>query len=602
MPAPRHPDNASPNEGDGDPVEPLHSPGERGFAQMVGAMGRPAPARRRRQRAAESREPASTATPESPGEALERALMMVRGGQVEAGMALCHEWWPRLSEAEDRLHMGICQHVLAVGYHYNGKLKEALTTGYLGLELLTLVGETERRLRLMSLHAITLAQLGQAAEAMELLGRAVELLPQVADSPWQQCVFWNNAGTVYESLGQIDEALSALERCTELAPRFDEPSIKAISRGNLLTLRLTTLQRHAAGVDRVLAAYAELCRHLDALMDEGRQHLVTNYAAEAADVMIQRGEMDEARSLLRLGMKAATATALGPKRATLELRFARVERLSGHLRLAAAHVAEALTLVGESQDLELLARVHLENSQLQEAQGHWRAALDSYKRHAETRETWLAAQAEGRSQALAARVDVERNRVEAELARLRQAELQKQVEHLVEEAGLLKRQAEEDPLTGLANRRHFERRAEQLRADAPAARPLVLLIGDIDHFKRINDLHSHTLGDEVLRTIGRLMREHLRPHDAVARWGGEEFVVAFGAGLTLAQALTVAHRLRHTIERHAWAVITPGLQVTMSLGLAECRPGESLTEALQRADAALYECKKGGRNQVRTAI
>ncbi|WP_374562286.1 diguanylate cyclase [Ideonella sp.] len=580
-------------------LTPARSPGELGFAQIVGAANLRPPVKPPRKKAAA---PAPVAAAEETlAEALERALQMVRGGQVEAGLALSHKLWPQASEADDVLQMGICQHVMAIGYHYNGKLKEALTTGYLGIELFTRAGDTVRLLRMMSLHAITLAQLGQAAEAMGLLGRAVQMLPLVADEPWQQCVFWNNAGTVYDSLDQTDEALAAWARCIELSPHFDEPSIKAIAKGNLLTVRLGALCKQKADRETILAAYAEQRRYLDELVQDGRLHLVTNYVAESADVMIQLGETDEARTLLRLGLKAAQTAGVGPKRARLELLQARVERLGGLHRLAAAHVAEAQALATESQDLEMLARVHLENSLLQEAQQHWRAALDSYKRYAETREALLAAQAEARSQALAARVDVERNRVEAELARLRSAELQREVEHLAEEAGELKRQALEDPLTGLANRRQFERRIAQLRAEGVPGRPLVLMMGDIDHFKRINDQHSHTQGDEVLRTIGRLMRDHLRPHDVVARWGGEEFVVGFGAGLTLARALGVAERLRGTIERHAWASMADGLKVTMSLGLAECRDGETLADTLQRADAALYECKKGGRNQVRAA-
>ncbi|HEX5683244.1 MAG TPA: GGDEF domain-containing protein [Ideonella sp.] len=595
MPSPRRRARVAPTEAEHAPVR---SPGELGFAQIVGAAYLPSAPKRVRKR--------PTAAPPETGEepladALERALLMVRGGQVEAGLALSQKLWPRAAQADDALQMGICQHVMAIGYHYSGKLKEALTTGHVGIELFARAGDTTRRLRLMSLHAITLAQLGQAAEAMELLGRAVELLPQIDGEPWQQCVFWNNAGSVYETLNQTPEALAAWERCIALSAHFDEPSMKAISRGNLLTIRLTSLHREKADRETVLAAYAEQRRHLDALVQEERHHLVMNWAAEAADVMIQLGEMEEARALLHMGLKCGAAAGLGPKRASLELQFAHVERLSGQLRPAAAHVAEALALANESQDLELLARVHLENSLLQEAQSHWRAALDCYKRYAQTREALLAAQAEARSQALAARVDVERNRVDAELARLRSAELQRQVEHLARQAGELKRQALEDPLTGLANRRQFERRIDQLRGEGPPGQPLVLMIGDIDHFKRINDRYSHTQGDEVLRTIGRLMRDHLRPHDVVARWGGEEFVVGFGAGLTLAQALTVADRLRGAIERHAWASMAPALSVTMSLGLAECRVGDTIADTLQRADEALYECKRGGRNQVRAA-
>lgn len=595
MPSARkRPDASSP------PVRPaVPSPGELGFAQIVGAVGtRPLPVKPPRRKA---EPPAPAGEPETPAATLERAALMVRGGQLEAGIALCHQMWPIVSAADDVLQMGICQHMLAIGYQYGGKLKESLTAGHLGIELLTRAAEPLRLLRLLAAHAITVAQLGQAAEALALLNRAIELLPLVGDAPWHQGVFWNNAGAVHQALGQVDQALAAWERCEELNKRHDDPNLAAVSRANLLAYRLVAARKRHADRETILAAYAEQRQQIDELVQHERHHLVLNAASEAADALIDLGELDEARAVLKLGVKSAKTAGLGPSRASLELHLARVERLSGQHRLAAAHIAEALTLVNESQDQELLARVHLENSQLQEAQQHWRAALDFFKRYAETREAMLAAQADTRAQALAARVDVERNRVDAELARMRSAELERQVNHMAEEAGELKRQAQEDPLTGLANRRQFEARVAQLQGERTAEQPLVLMIGDIDHFKQINDRYSHATGDEVLRAIGRLLRERLRPHDAIARWGGEEFVVAFGGGLPLDQALKVADRLRMAIQRHGWPVVAPALEVTMSLGLAASLPGESMADTLLRADAALYECKKGGRNQVRTA-
>jgi len=576
------------------------SAGELGFAQIVGAVGtRPLVPKASRKKAAA--EPPA-AEQESPAAALERAASMVRGGQTEAGIALCQQMWPIVSEADDALQMGICQHMLAIGYQYTGQLKEALTAGHLGIELLTRAADPIRLLRLLAAHAITVAQLGQAAEALELLNRAIQLLPLVGDAPWHQCVFWTNAGAVHEALGQTDQTLAAWERCIELNKRHDDANLAAVSRANLLAYRLVVSRKRHADRATIMAAYDELRRSLDELVATERHHLVLDGAADAADAMIDLGELDEARAVLKLGVKSAKIAGLGPSRASLELHLARVERLSNQHRFAAAHVAEALVLVTESQDQELLARVHLENSLLQEAQQHWRSALDCFKRYAETREALLAAQADTRAQALAARVDVERNRVDAELARMRSAELERQVNHMAEEAGELKRQALEDPLTGLANRRQFELRVAQLQAERGPGQPLVLMIGDIDHFKHINDRFSHASGDDVLRAIGRLLREHLRPHDAIARWGGEEFVVGFGGGLPLDQALKVADRLRATIEQHPWATMAPELKVTMSLGLAAIAEGESIADALLRADAALYECKKGGRNQVRAAL
>ncbi|MEK8029230.1 GGDEF domain-containing protein [Ideonella sp. DXS29W] len=600
---PSPPDEATP-PGGGRPAgsAPPASPGELGFAQIVGAVRtRPLAPKATRKKVLAEAVP-TPAPPETPAAALERAAAMVRGGQMEAGIALCLQTWPIVSAADDVVQMGICQHMLAIGYQYSGNLKEALTAGHLGIELFTRAADPMRLLRLIAAHAITVAQLGQAAEALELLNRAIQLLPLVGDEPWHQCVFWNNAGAVHQALGQTDQALDAWERCMELNRRHDDPNLAAVTRANLLAYRLVTVRKRQADRVAIQAVYDEHRALLDELVEGGRHHLVLNGAAEAADAMIDMGELDEARAVLKLGVKSAKIAGLGPSRASLELHLARVERLSNQHRLAAAHVAEALKLVQESQDQELLARVHLENSLLQEAQQHWRAALDFFKRHAETREALLAAQADTRAQALAARVDVERSRVDAELARLRNAELQRQVEHMAEVAGELKRQALEDPLTGLANRRQFELHLAQWQAERGVDTPLVLMMGDIDHFKQINDRFSHATGDEVLRDIARLLREHLRPHDAIARWGGEEFVVAFGGGLPMDQAMNVAERLRAMIEQHAWGRVAAGLSVTMSLGLASMGHDETIESALWRADSALYESKKNGRNQVRLAL
>src|SRR5688572_16214044 len=136
MSTPRRRDRAAPAEGQ--PV-PTRSPGEIGFAQIVGAANlRPAPKRVRKRPAV----PASVTADEPLADALERALMMVRGGQVEAGLALSQKLWPQAVDADDALLMGICQHVMAIGYHYSGKLKEALTTGHFGIELLARAGDT----------------------------------------------------------------------------------------------------------------------------------------------------------------------------------------------------------------------------------------------------------------------------------------------------------------------------------------------------------------------------------------------------------------------------------------------------------------------------
>ncbi|MFO0951086.1 MAG: GGDEF domain-containing protein [Isosphaeraceae bacterium] len=157
-----------------------------------------------------------------------------------------------------------------------------------------------------------------------------------------------------------------------------------------------------------------------------------------------------------------------------------------------------------------------------------------------------------------------------------------------------------DPLTGLYNRAFF---LEQLHATAQAGAAkglgLALLMLDVDHFKRVNDDHGHDVGDAVLREVAQVLRECTRSEDLVARFGGEEFVLALPAAAP-DQATERAERIRAEIASRE---VTAGgrlLQVTASLGLTFAWPGRarSADDLMRSADLGLYQAKHGGRNRV----
>ncbi len=155
-----------------------------------------------------------------------------------------------------------------------------------------------------------------------------------------------------------------------------------------------------------------------------------------------------------------------------------------------------------------------------------------------------------------------------------------------------------DPLTQLRNRRFM---MEVVQHEAAVfergGRPLSILLGDVDHFKRINDQHGHAVGDAVLCAIARVLREGVREVDHVARWGGEEFLVLL-PGTELDEAQQVAERLRTAVQTLVEVEGRRDLGLSITLGLAELRSGESIEQALMRADRALYEGKQAGRNRV----
>ncbi len=158
-----------------------------------------------------------------------------------------------------------------------------------------------------------------------------------------------------------------------------------------------------------------------------------------------------------------------------------------------------------------------------------------------------------------------------------------------------------DSLTGLPNRKAFDTRlrkaATRARADGTA---LSLLMIDVDHFKRFNDTHGHQVGDLVLRLVGRLLGANVKGRDTAARYGGEEFAVIL-AGADLRAGVTVAGQMRAELDgkRLVNRGSGEGLGgVTVSVGIAQLRPGEHASDLVSRADAALYRAKHLGRNRV----
>jgi diguanylate cyclase len=113
----------------------------------------------------------------------------------------------------------------------------------------------------------------------------------------------------------------------------------------------------------------------------------------------------------------------------------------------------------------------------------------------------------------------------------------------------------------------------------------------VDHFKRVNDQHSHQIGDEVLRALATLLRAGCRTGDIAARYGGEEFAVLFH-DMPDAEALEAAERIRRAVEDFPWNTVASGVQVTVSIGVAS-GPG-----LLALADQRLYQAKNAGRNRV----
>lgn len=189
------------------------------------------------------------------------------------------------------------------------------------------------------------------------------------------------------------------------------------------------------------------------------------------------------------------------------------------------------------------------------------------------------------------------NRMSRQLAEA-YGRLQRSNEEISRQAELLEEQVRRDELTGIANRRAFDEQSRNLFAQAKRYnRPLTLALLDVDRFKEINDRYSHPVGDAVLRKVADLIRSNVRQTDVVARYGGDEFAIAF-AETSLEEASSMADRVRRLIRVRNWEEMAPELSVSLSIGLSGDSVPESLEEMLQAADSKLYEAKKQGRDRV----
>lgn len=189
---------------------------------------------------------------------------------------------------------------------------------------------------------------------------------------------------------------------------------------------------------------------------------------------------------------------------------------------------------------------------------------------------------------------------ERELEALNQTleqQVQQRTEALAAANAELERLATRDALTGLANRRSFdERLLGCFLTGQRTGRGFSLLLLDTDHFKRVNDLHGHTVGDQVLQQLGQLLKDHTRSIDLAARYGGEEFAVLLPETAGAAEAALVADKIRAAVALAEFPVVG---RMTISVGVASWQAADANPLSLvQRADKGLYAAKGAGRNQV----
>jgi diguanylate cyclase (GGDEF)-like protein len=364
----------------------------------------------------------------------------------------------------------------------------------------------------------------------------------------------------------LDEALATAEQAGTPTGRFH-------AQAQYVHLTWGMSLDHLGLVEECRRRWADVERHHRSVFAD---------PATVPDVMLALSSGERALLSARLGDAVTARKHLAEARATSD------ERRSPNLRRLFAH-AEGATLSAEGRYAEARA-VLLE-------------LWESVRHHpvpARTEDVPLllarVAEADGRPEEalrwyreLYGRYG--RTQQEAWTSRETAARLRVEQEALVRRSRELEADTRTDPLTGLPNRRAFDVDFGQLvPATQAVGSRLTLAILDVDRFKRINDQYGHPTGDEVLRRVGRLVREQSRDGDRYARYGGDEFVLCVPAAH--ASAASVVDRLEAAIADHPWSELADGLRVTVSCGSAELGPADTATTVFYNADQELLAAKR----------
>jgi len=445
---------------------------------------------------------------------------------------------------------------------------------------------------------------GDNDQALVDLEAALALMPPDCSDAELSFDAQNLMGIVNGELGNAETSIAWYQRALALAEHYGQPRMRAIARANLAGRELDHGELLLASGDGA-AAQAALQRSL-ALNQEalqiseqaGMQRIQIVVLSNQGAALALLGRAQEAMDSFERQLQLAERTGDKASKVQRAQYLARMYREAGALEQARAIAAEGLEIGEQCSAKNLLVSLYELASSMAEQQGEYAQALAYYKRFHALRSELALDSAQQRARVLAVRLETEKALAEAAAERSHaQALLQANAE-LALRAEALGRDALEDALTGLANRRRLDAylglRHEAARREGTA---LCVALIDLDHFKQINDAFSHAVGDTVLRQLSGLLQAHCRAQDLAARYGGEEFLIALD-GVDLAGAQAICERLRQAVQAHDWAAIAPGLAVTASLGLCDIAQHERPEAGIKQADALLYQAKQAGRNRV----
>lgn len=461
-------------------------------------------------------------------------------------------------------------------------------------ELDDLVGLCE----VLTLQAMPLVDLGMHDEALAVLATAREIAQHLGD---RELLYWvhNRTGVVHGSMGDRELSTECLMQALDMADGMDAEArfciLNNVSDNAVYVVARLRGRGETEAAEQVLTGALGYVTEALRLAREAEHPYREAMSLDNYGMLLAlAGDLDGASVLIEDSRRIAVRSGYRSLESAALQHQARVRLMRGDHAEAIEGLLLALDRAHQAGEKPMAMEISRELSEAHERIGDFVAALAHYRNYHDLEREVHNQVAAARARMAAHHFELDNVRLEAANARL-EAELHRtRSAELAADNLLWQRQATEDALTGLPNRRSADERLPKLVASGGQ---VCVAVADVDHFKRVNDHYGHFVGDEVLRRIAAILLDRIGETDLVARFGGEEFLIALHSS-GIADARAQCELLRASVAAYPWESIEPGLSVTISLGLAEVTGPAALAAAMSLADQRLYQAKRGGRNRV----
>jgi diguanylate cyclase (GGDEF)-like protein len=533
----------------------------------------------------------------------------VRRGDHHEGAGLAEAALRALND-DDGARRALALRLLAVNRWRVGDTEAAARAADDALALYQALADSTGEAETLNVLCMVYNDLGLHRDALEHAIRALRLARTMHDRRLE-CWALNRVGVSYEFLEDPRLALQYVQQALDLArelPRHDEELFAALNNLAGGEIKVANEAMREGDFDRAEASLATARRHAEEALElarrSGNTHRETLALGNLAQAISHGPDRRQAQALLEQYQALARQHGYQRELVSADFDMACLLRQDGRHALAALRLEQLLTDIDDEDDALRLSIEHALYDSYK-ALGRYEQALAHLERHAALERKQLKARAQAQARVLLARLEIDQARLEtvharidAELQRLRTRELEQEHQALRMHAEVLGREAREDALTGLHNRRAIDEALPGLldRSRSEQA-PIAVAMADLDNFKTINDRFGHGVGDQVLSTLAQILRAKTRGADLLARVGGEEFIIVLGR-TPIDLAHEICERLRQAVAQHAWHELASDLQVTISVGLVAGEPEDAQHALIERADAALYEAKRRGRDRV----